>query len=29
MFRDNFKPFETYADDQVRAAGPTPRIAIA
>ena len=29
MFRDNFKRFETHADEQVRAAGPTPRIALA
>jgi phosphoenolpyruvate carboxykinase (ATP) len=29
MFRDNFKRFETHADERVRAAGPTPRIALA
>jgi phosphoenolpyruvate carboxykinase (ATP) len=29
MFRDNFKQFETLADERVRAAGPTPRIALA
>ena len=27
MFRDNFKRFETHADERVRAAGPTPRMA--
>jgi hypothetical protein len=29
MFRDNFKQFESEADERVRAAGPTPRIALA
>jgi phosphoenolpyruvate carboxykinase (ATP) len=29
MFRDNFKPFEAAADERVRAAGPSPRIALA
>jgi phosphoenolpyruvate carboxykinase (ATP) len=29
MFRDNFKRFETHADERVRAAGPNPRIALA
>jgi phosphoenolpyruvate carboxykinase (ATP) len=29
MFRDNFKRFETHADERVRAAGPRPRIALA
>src|SRR3984957_1054887 len=29
MFRDNFKRVETHADQRVRAAGPTPRIALA
>ncbi len=29
MFRDNFKKFEEHTDDHVRAAGPTPRIALA
>jgi phosphoenolpyruvate carboxykinase (ATP) len=29
MFRDNFKRFETHADERIRAAGPTPRIALA
>jgi phosphoenolpyruvate carboxykinase (ATP) len=28
MFRDNFKKFEDYADEQVRAAAPSPRIAL-
>ena len=29
MFRDNFKKFEEHTDEHVRAAGPTPRIALA
>jgi phosphoenolpyruvate carboxykinase (ATP) len=29
MFRDNFKRFENHADERVRAAGPTSRIALA
>jgi hypothetical protein len=29
MFRDNFKRFETHADEPIRAAGPNPRIALA
>jgi len=29
MFRDNFKRFETHADERVRAAGPSPRIKLA
>jgi hypothetical protein len=28
MFRDNFKKFEDYADEHVRAAAPSPRIAL-
>ena len=29
MFRDNFKKFEDHTDERVRAAAPTPRIALA
>jgi hypothetical protein len=29
MFRDNFKRFDTHAEERVRAAGPTPRIKLA
>jgi phosphoenolpyruvate carboxykinase (ATP) len=29
MFRDNFRKFEDEADESVRSAGPTPRIALA
>jgi phosphoenolpyruvate carboxykinase (ATP) len=29
MFRENFQKFEEHTDDNVRNAGPTPRIALA